>query len=141
MDSSYCDHFTCTNYFWNNETSLGLFGGRLLAPALSPWSLILAGLFFVMLFTPLKNTIIALKSSRLHCPVGFVVSITITSKIASLEKLSKIRWPNVSSYVTNFIVASNIRHLFDKNTWTIWQLWKMGDLLKVFNSTQMEVTA
>ena len=67
-----------------------------------------------MLFTLLKQIINVLKSSRLHYPVGFMVSITITSKITSLLNLSKIRRPNVSSYVTNFIVASDIPHLFYK---------------------------
>ena len=67
-----------------------------------------------MLFTLLKQIINVLKSSRLHCPVGFMVSIIITSKITSLLNLSRIRGPNVSSYVTNFIVASDIPYLFYK---------------------------
>ena len=55
-----------------------------------------------------------MKSSRLHCPLGFMVSITITSKITSVLNLSRIRGANVSPYVTNFIVASDILHLFYK---------------------------
>ena len=114
MDSLYCHLFTSTSYFWNNVRLLGIFGGRLLAPALCPWSLILAGLFFIMLFRLLKQIINVMKSSRLHCPVDFMLSITITSKITSLLNLSRIREPNVYSYVTNFIVASDIPHLFYK---------------------------
>ena len=85
-----------------------------MAAALSPWSFILVGLFFIMLFTLMKQNINVLKSSRLHCVVDLMVSITITSKIVSLLNLSKIKELNVSSCVTNFIVASKIRHLFEK---------------------------
>ena len=104
LDSLHCHLFTCTSYFRNNGRLLGIFGGRLSAPALRPWPLILAGLFFIMLFTLLKQIINVLKSSRLLCPVGFMVSITITSKITCLLNLSRIRGPNVFFYVTNFIV-------------------------------------
>ena len=114
LDYLYCYLFTCTSYFWNNNRLLGIFGGQLSTPALSPWPLILDTLFSVMLFTLLKQIINVLKSSRLHCPVGFMVSIKITLKITSLLNLSKISGPNISSYVTNFIAASNIPHLFDK---------------------------
>ena len=71
LDSLYCQLLTCTSYFWNNETLLEIFGGRLSAPALSPWHLILAGLFFVMLFTLLKQIIITLKSSKAALPCWF----------------------------------------------------------------------
>ena len=138
MDSLYCHLFTSTSYFWNKEWLLAIFGGRLSAPALSPWPLILGGPFFIMLFMLLKQIINVLKSSRLHCHVGFMVSITITSKITSLLDLSKIRGPNVSAYVTSFIVASNIRRLFSKK---IRQLLDSFDLPTVFNSTQIEITA
>ena len=114
MDSSYWHLFTCTSYFWNNVRLLGIFSGRLSAPALRPWPLILASLLFVMLFTLLKQIVNVMKSSRLHCSVGFMVSVTITSKITAFLNLSRIRGPNVSSYVTNFIVASDIHHLFYK---------------------------
>ena len=114
MDSLYGHLFTCIIYFWNNERLLGIFRGRLSAPPLHPWPLILTGLFFTMLVMLWKQIINVLKSSRLHCPFGFMVSITITSKITSLLNLSKIRGPNVSSYVTNFIVTSDIPHLFYK---------------------------
>ena len=114
MDSLYCHLFLCTSYFWNNVRLLEIFGGRLSALALRSRLLILAGLFFIMLFTLLKQIINVLKSSRLYCPVGFMVSITITSKITPLLNLLRIRGLNVSSYVTNFIVASDMPHLFYK---------------------------
>ena len=114
MDSLYCHLFASTSYFWNNERLLGIFGGRLSATALNPWPPILASLFFIMLFTLLKEIINVMKSSRLHCPVSFIVSITITSKVTSLLNLSRIREPNVSSYIMNFTVASDIPHLFYK---------------------------
>ena len=89
--------FTCTSYFWNNVRLLGILGGQLLAPELRSWPLILAGLLFIMLLTLLKQIINVLKPSRLHCHVGFMVSITITWKITSLLNLSRIRGPTVSS--------------------------------------------
>ena len=65
LDSLYCHLFTCTSYFLKNETLLGIFGGQLSAQAPSPWPLILAGLFFIMLFTLLKQIINVLESSRI----------------------------------------------------------------------------
>ena len=51
----------------------------------------LASLRLIMLFPPRKQVIIdVLKSSRLHWPVGLMVSIVIASKITSLENLSEI---------------------------------------------------
>ena len=91
----------------------------LFAPSLRPSTSILAGLFFIMLFTLLKKIVNVMKSSSLHCPVSLMVSITITSKIIPLLNLSEIRGPNIFSCVANFLVDGKIGHIFEKKTATI----------------------
>ena len=145
MDSLYFHLFTSNSYFWINGRLLAIFGGQLSAPVPSPWPLIFAGLLFIMLFTLLKQIISVLKSSRLHCPIGFMVSFKITSKITSLLNLPKIKG---QMYLYLSALRISLLHL----TYVVFLLKKYVKYLtalinkcvifwKVFNFTQMEVIA